>query len=328
MAAGHVGLWAAVVIDAIHVDGADGDGAALVGDVVDPGEGRRRGPELRHVLVRHHHDVPALEPVGEGQAGVGRVRKGGAGVDAGDVLRSGHVLDVEDEEAVVPVADVKPVAEAERVVAAGRHPVIPGVLFAARLPLAGDPPAADLLRPRRVGEIEDHHDVADVALGRRRDVGVAAVEGEAVHALAGGAPLGDEVRLGGVRNVVDAEPAAEAVGVVAAAAEALVIDQHDAVRGADLVRVPALRQLDARQRARVRRVGHVDDGGARRPAHVADVERGAVDPDLPAARAVDMGEPAGAVCVGHAGAAPPARSGPPARGGRRRAGRPACPAGL
>ena len=66
-------------------------------------------------------------------------------------------------------------------------------------------------------------------------------------------------------------------------------------------------QIDRRERARVRRVGHVDDGGARRPAHVADVERGAVDPDLPAAGAVDMGEPAGPVSVGHHPApAPPA----------------------
>ena len=198
----------------------------------------------------------------------------------------------------MPVADVEPVAEPERMVAAGRHPVVPGVFLAARPPLAGDPPAADFFGLRGVGEIEDHHDVADVALDRGRDVGVAAVEGEAVHALAGGAPLGDEVRRGGVRDIVDAEPAAEAVGVVAAA-EALVVDQHDAVGGADLVGVPAFRQLDARKRARVRGIGHVHDRGTGGPAHVADVERGAVDPDLAAAGAVDMGDAAGAVRVSH-----------------------------
>ena len=93
-----------------------------------------------------------------------------------DQLRLRHVGDVEDEEAVVPVADIEAVAEAQRMVAARRYPVAPGVLLAARLPLAGDPPAPDLLRLRRIGEIEDHHDVADIALGGRRDVGVAAVE--------------------------------------------------------------------------------------------------------------------------------------------------------
>ena len=138
----------------------------------------------------------------------------------------------------MPVADIEPVAHAQRMVAARRHPICPWILLAARLPLAGNPPAADLERLRRIGEIEDHHDVADIAFHRRRDVGVAAVEIEAVHAAADRAPFGDQLRCGGLGDVVDVDPAAEVVSG-SALAELLVIDDHDAVGDTHLVRMPA-----------------------------------------------------------------------------------------
>src|SRR5947209_16031887 len=54
------------------------------------------------------------------------------------------------------------------------------------------------------------------------------------------------------------------------------------------MRMPALRQIDAGELARMARIRDVDDRGAARPMHVADVERRAVDPDLPAAGAVEV----------------------------------------
>src|SRR5262245_16171992 len=103
----------------------------------------------------------------------------------------------------MPIADVEPIAHAHGVMAAGRRPIVPGIGFAAGLPLAGDPPAAHLLRLLRVLEVEDHGDVADIALGGRRDIGVAAVEIVAVHALAVGAPFADLARLAGLGHVID-----------------------------------------------------------------------------------------------------------------------------
>src|SRR4029450_4228804 len=96
-----------------------------------------------------------------------------------------------------------------RVVAARRSPVLPRISLAARFPLAGNPPAPDLFRLRRVLEVEDHADIADIALGGRRDIGVAAVEIVAMHPLSVGAPFGDELWRGRLRHVIDAEPAAE-----------------------------------------------------------------------------------------------------------------------
>jgi hypothetical protein len=163
--------------------------------------------------------------------------------------------------------------------------------------LSGDPPAADLLRLRRIGEIEDHHYVADIALGRRRDIGVAAIEIIAVHALAVGAPLGDQAGTRGIGDIVDAESAAELR--IAVRPLPLVIDDHDAVGNAHLVGVPAGGHFDARKDLRIERIGDVDDRGPCRLPHVADVESRPVDPDLPAARTVDMGEPFGIPAVRH-----------------------------
>jgi hypothetical protein len=170
--------------------------------------------------------------------------------------------------------------------AARRGPVVPRIRLTAGLPLPGDPPSADFDRTGRIGEIEDHHDIADIAFDGRRDIGVTAVEIVAVHAAPGGAPLADRFRRARARDVIDSDAAAEVSRPVLA--DPLVVDDHEAVRHAHLVRMPALRQLDSGQHARMARIGHVDDGGAVRGLHVGDEQRRAVDPDLPAARAVDV----------------------------------------
>jgi ATP dependent DNA ligase domain len=45
-------------------------------------------------------------------------------------------------------------------VATRRHPIFPGIRLAAGLPLARNPPPGDLDRLGRIGEVQDHHDVA------------------------------------------------------------------------------------------------------------------------------------------------------------------------
>jgi hypothetical protein len=130
-------------------------------------------------------------------------------------------------------------------VTARRHPVVPRIGLAARFPLAGNPPATGLDRPRRIDEVEDHHDVADIALGSGREIGIAAVEIVAVHAAPRGDPLREELRLARPRHVVDRDAAAE-LGRPRLP-EPLVVDHHDAVSDPHLVGMPTLRQVDARQ---------------------------------------------------------------------------------
>src|SRR5947208_9049203 len=93
-----------------------------------------------------------------------------APVERGDEAWLCHVGDVEDDEAAVPIAGIEPLALAQRMMAAVRG-ARPSGLFAAGSPLSGHPPAADLARTRRVAKVEDHHDVAAIALHRRRDIG-------------------------------------------------------------------------------------------------------------------------------------------------------------
>jgi hypothetical protein len=98
--------------------------------------------------------------------------------------------------------------------------------------LSGHPPAADLARVRRVAEVEDHHDVAAIALHRGRDIGVAPVEIEAMDAHAVGLPAGDLARARRLRHVIDAEPAAKIFGArVLVGVIALAIDQHQEAKG-------------------------------------------------------------------------------------------------
>src|SRR5262249_34414215 len=96
----------------------------------------------------------------------------------------------------------------------------------------------------------------------------------------------DQPGLGRLRNVVDAEAAAELRRRIVA--QALMVHDHDVVGDAHLVGVPARRDLDAAEHARAGRIRDIDDGGAARLLHMAEIERGALDPDLPAAGTVDM----------------------------------------
>src|SRR6185503_15396877 len=102
-------------------------------------------------------------------------------------------------------------ARANRVMAAVMPPR-PARALPASGPLSGHPPAADLAGPRRILQVQDHHDVADVAVHLRGDVGVAAVEGEAVHARAAALPERDLARLARRGHVVDHEAAADPGG--------------------------------------------------------------------------------------------------------------------
>ncbi|QYU66555.1 ABC transporter ATP-binding protein/permease [Leptolyngbya sp. 15MV] len=156
--------------------------------------------------------------------------------------------------------------------------------LAARDMLPRHPPAAHFHGLRRVREIQDADEVADIAGIGRRDIGVAPIEGEAMHALAAHLHLGDEARLGRVGYVVHAHPRAE---FLRALAELLVVHQHDPVGHTHLVRMPAHRDRDVVQHARLARVRHVHDRRAMRRPHVPDIHRGAIEPDLPAARRIE-----------------------------------------
>src|SRR5262245_36564103 len=106
-----------------------------------------------------------------------------------------------------------------------------------------------------------------------------------MHAGAIGFPFADKFGRTRLRYVVDRKAAAK---LRRAIADRLVIDDHDAVLCADLVGVPALRQIEPRQQPRLEWIGDVDDAGSARGLHVADVEDGAVDPDLTTAGTVDV----------------------------------------
>src|SRR5207247_9663038 len=82
---------------------------------------------------------------------------------------------------------------------------LPARRLAARDPLARHPPAPDFFRLRRVLEVEDHHDVAAIAVEIGGEIRVASVEGEAMEAL----PLdeGDLAWARGVTHVPDTEAA-------------------------------------------------------------------------------------------------------------------------
>src|SRR6516162_275245 len=161
----------------------------------------------------------------------------------------------------MPVADIEAIAHAQRMMTTRRGGVVPRIGFSPSLPLARDPPAPDLDRAGGIGEIEDHHDVADIALGRRRQVGVAAIEIVAVHTAAGRAPLGDQLRRAGARDVIDPDAPAE-LGR-SALAQPLVVDDHDALRPGSRSAILGWFSIDSTRNARpsdVRRGGAAGPG--------------------------------------------------------------------
>src|SRR5205823_5051039 len=102
------------------------------------------------------------------------------------------VRDVNDRPARIPEPDVGAVAVDDRTVHAVLIPGRPGRRLAARGPGTGDPPAADLGRPRRVGHVDDLHDPPGVAVHLGRQVGVLPVgKPETVHAAARGTEEAD-----------------------------------------------------------------------------------------------------------------------------------------
>src|SRR3989475_11998033 len=109
---------------------------------------------------------------------------------------------------------------------------LPARRLAAGDPLARHPPAPDLFRLRRVLEVEDHHDVAAIAVEIGREIRVASVEGEAIQAL----PLaeGDLAWALGVTHVPDTTAATE-LGRELGAGRRFAVDQHHAIHRADLV---------------------------------------------------------------------------------------------
>src|SRR5262249_4208105 len=124
-----------------------------------------------------------------------------------DRARRADVGDVDHADARVPAASPESVAGAQRVMQAVAAPG-PARLLAAGEMLPRQPPARDFLRPRRIAEVVDDEDVADVPGYLGRDVRVALVHVEAVHTDAAGLLERDELRLRPVRHVVDLEAAA------------------------------------------------------------------------------------------------------------------------
>src|SRR5215211_8325373 len=111
---------------------------------------------------------------------MGRPREGGTPVQPGNKVRLGHVLDIENDEAAMPVADVEPIAHPHRMMTAMRR-AFPGRLLATGGPLARHPPPADLFRTVRPLEINDRDDVAEIRVELGRAVHIPAVECEAMH---------------------------------------------------------------------------------------------------------------------------------------------------
>src|SRR5712691_7576364 len=157
--------------------------------------------------------------------------------------------------------------------------VPPGRRLPARRPLAGHPPAADLLGG---------------------DVGIAPVEVVAVHAGARGLPEGDLTWLDRLRYVVDGEPAPEP-RLELVGWGSLPIDQHEVVHHADLMGVNAGRYLEGGDLARAVRILDVNDGGSVRAFHVGDVRVALVDEDLTAPRAIEVANLPQSFDPGHQG---------------------------
>src|SRR6266436_141542 len=287
------------VVDPRHLEGRDGDGIRFDGDVDDPHERRRRGTELPHILVGDHEKPASRDRKRDGQRGVGRMRVGRAPVEMRHHARLAQVVDVQDHEPGVPVSDVETIDEAQRVMTPG-FSVPPGRRLPARRPLAGHPPAADLLGTAGVLQVEDHDDVAEIAVDLGGDVGIAPVEVVAVQAGARGLPEGDRTWLGRLRYVVDGEPAPES-RLELVGWGGLPIDQHEVVHHADLMGVNTGRHLEGGDLARAIRILDVNDGGSVGTFHVGDVRVALVDEDLTAPRAVEVANLPQSFDPGHQG---------------------------
>ncbi len=257
----------------------------LVGDVDQPQERRRRGTgEAHHVLVRHQHDAAAAQQERHRQRGVRRPGKWRAPIEAGDEFRPAHILDVEDNEAAVPVAHVETVADPHRVVAAMVRS-LPGRLFTAGGPLSRHPPAPDFFRAPGILKIDDRDDVAEIALDLRGSVHIAPVEGKAVHAAR--LPRADVARRRRPSDIEDLEAAPE-IRVLSPDRIDLAIDQHDPVVDTHLVRQRSRRDLDLGQCARLLGIADIDQRGPVRRLDVTDIGHPVTHHHLTAAGTIEM----------------------------------------
>ena len=134
----------------------------------------------------------------------------------------------------MPIADIKAVLVTDRMMAA-MLTALPVWRLAAREPLSRHPPAANLTRPHRVGEIEDHYDISDIAVDFRRDVSVASIESEAVNSSAIAFPAIDLSRCSRIADIVDSKASTQTIGRRLLFGDNLSIHQHDSVRGLHLV---------------------------------------------------------------------------------------------
>ena len=134
----------------------------------------------KHVFIRYHHEIPIVDLERDAQGGVRRPRKRRAPIETRHQLGLAHVVDIENDQTALPVTRIKPIAVAQRVMAFVRI-ALPRRRLATGDPLSGHPPAADFFGFGRIFQIENHHDVAEVAIHRRRDVSVTPVKIEAVH---------------------------------------------------------------------------------------------------------------------------------------------------
>jgi hypothetical protein len=200
------------------------------------------------------------------QCRVRRARIGRTPVEHADGSRFAQIGNIDDGETAMPVTDVQSIAAPDWMMAAcvGAFEVR---RFAAGDPLAGHPPAHDFFRLLGIFHVEHHGDVALIAIDRRRDVGVAAVVGETMHAFARRLVNGDLARFGAIGDVENLQSGLEFLFRLVA----LVVDQHDIATDAHFVRVQPFGDLYMRDDFGVLRILDIDDRRAVRRVHMADV---------------------------------------------------------
>src|SRR6185437_1143543 len=112
----------------------------------------------------------------------------------------------------------------------------------------------------------------DEALHLARDVGVALVHVETMHALAMRAHEADELGIAAVGDVVEAEAAIRIILLAELARLELGIHRHDIARDAHLVAVRGgMARHDRADEARSRRILDIEDRGPLGPFLIADI---------------------------------------------------------
>src|SRR5438270_123101 len=192
-----------------------------VGDVENPQAAMRSAAAALELLgavrmvlfIDRHGDAAAVDSLRHRHEGMRRLGKWRGIVVFAKRARLANVGDADDAQACGPAARPELIAGAQRVVQAGA-PADPGGLLAARDMLARHPPARHFLRQRRIADGVDDQNVADVALYLGRDIGVAAVHIEAMHAASPRALMLDELRPPAIGGVVELEAAVRVRGLL------------------------------------------------------------------------------------------------------------------